>query len=171
MIACHAPEPAACHAPEPAAVGCPLAGRAVPAGKERGPQPALKSRGEAACAAVTEARRVVDGHDARLVKGAKGRGGRPEVAAVSVLTTPYLCTLCFGSAIGPVRRPNDKDLEAHPWLPGDTEPSQQSKVAAMTARAPVDLKPRLLQVAGGVLGGKHVPRGPACYSWRAGGGG
>lgn len=69
-----------------------------------------------------------------------------ELPAVSVLTTPYLCSLCFGNVIAPLRRPAESEEEhPHPWLPADMEDSQQSKVMAISARAPVELKPKLLQ--------------------------
>ena len=34
----------------------------------------------------------------------------------------------------------------HPWLPGERDASQQSEVEALVARAPVELRPKAMQV-------------------------
>ena len=70
--------------------------------------------------------------------------------AVPVLTNSYLTSLCFGSAVGPrgPHRPPEAIEEGHPWLSAEgcaLESSRVAKVTAMNARAPVELKPRLMQ--------------------------
>ena len=65
-------------------------------------------------------------------------------AALPILTTPYLCDVCFGPDIAPHRTrvalaeaavAGDADLPSHPWLPQGEEPSQQSEVETKMARA------------------------------------
>ena len=90
------------------------------------------------------------------VRGGGGGGGddeappsAKEAAAdappLSILTTPYLCDVCFGPDIAPHRTrvalaeaavAGDADLPpSHPWLPQGEEPSQQSEVETKMARA------------------------------------
>ena len=87
---------------------------------------------------------------------------KAEQPALSILTTPYLCTLCFGNAIGPVRRPNEGKQETSPWIPAEGEGSKQANVAAMSARAPVELKPKLLQARALASSSAWRHQGPSC---------
>ena len=94
---------------------------------------------------------------------------------VSFLISPYLTNACFGLAVNPqrgsqiasmaamsgpepavgapgeaaallARLGSPTDAPRNPWLPSETEPSQQAAVEEMVARAPTDLKPVVMQV-------------------------
>ena len=60
----------------------------------------------------------------------------------------YLCDACFGSNLAPLRRQRaegDGGEDVHPWMPL-AEASRLHEVSRLGARAPPELRPRVLTI-------------------------
>lgn len=125
-------------------------------------KPSLKEQQSFASYSLRATKRA---EEEKAAKQAEAGDGKKEAPPLSILTTPYLTEACFGTALLPLRGSQIEQLAAatapaavapgggeaalqtsHPWLPTEREPSQQAEVETLVARAPVDLKPKVMQV-------------------------